>query len=81
MAVTLASYGNHVNENLMELYGTSEDVKPVGEFEGMGIPNGSSYFEMDTIKLYFYDSEKKAWLDKTTESWSSLADHIIGVEV
>lgn len=66
MAVTLGSYGPHTNENLMELYGKSTDVKPIGEFEGMSIPNGSSYFEIDTIKLYFYDAEKQAWESKSS---------------
>lgn len=62
MAVTLSSYGPHTNENLMELYGKSTDVKPIGELEGMSIPNGSSYFEIDTIKLYFYDAETSSWI-------------------
>ncbi len=62
MAVTLSAYGQHTNENVMELYGTSGDEKPIEEFEGMSIPNGSSYFEIDTRQLYFYDAEYAEWL-------------------
>ena len=35
-----------------EFTGKSTDVKPSGE-----IPNGSSFFEIDTSDIYFYDTD------------------------
>ena len=41
-----------------EFYGLSTDSKPVDE----GIPNGSSFFEMDTFKVYFFNKTTKTWI-------------------
>ena len=43
--------------------GLSTDEKPVGEYGGFEINNGSSFFEMDTMKVIFYDGNLKAWLE------------------
>ena len=39
----------------------SSDIKPVNE----GIPNGSSFFEMDTFNVYFFNKATKTWVTTT----------------
>lgn len=41
----------------LELSGLSTDTKPTGE----KIPNGSSFLEMDTGTVYFWDKENSQW--------------------
>ena len=52
MAVTLEA-GNYINE----YFGLSTDEKPTDY-----VPNGSSFFEMDTGDFYFFDSDAGVWL-------------------
>lgn len=41
--------------------GLSTDTKPtIEDFPSMR--NGSSFFEMDTKKLYFYDADNEQWV-------------------
>lgn len=42
--------------------GKSTDTKPTVTFEGLKIVNGSSFFEMDTQEVYFYDGDVNDWL-------------------
>ena len=44
--------------------GLSTDTKPTVSFEGMPIVNGSSFFEMDTQDVYFYDGTSDDWLEQ-----------------
>lgn len=37
--------------------GLSTDEKP------LGVPNGSTFFEMDSGKVYMFDEESKTWLE------------------
>lgn len=62
MANSLNSFADHPVVNTLEIYGKSTDEKPIGTFKGFSIPNGSTYIEMDTMKLYFYDAEDQVWL-------------------
>lgn len=45
-----------------ELSGLSTDTKPTGTFAGKNIANGSTFFEMDTQNVKFYDAENDAWV-------------------
>ena len=45
-----------------ELSGLSTDAKPTGTFAGKTIANGSSFFEMDTQNVKFYDAENDVWV-------------------
>jgi hypothetical protein len=45
-----------------ELSGLSTDTKPTGTFAGKTIANGSSFFEMDTQNVKFYDAENDVWV-------------------
>lgn len=39
-------------------YGLSTDTKPTDDY----VPNASSFYEMDTGKVYLYDAENKVWI-------------------
>ena len=41
-----------------DFIGLSSDPKPTG------VPNTSSFYEMDTKKLYLYDAQNGAWLEQ-----------------
>lgn len=52
--------------SLFRFFGLSTDTKPTGTWEGMPIPQGSSFTEMDTSKKYFYREDSSAWtIDET----------------
>ena len=42
--------------------GLSTDTKPTSEYEGYAIANGSSYFNIDTQELNFYDKDAEDWV-------------------
>lgn len=42
--------------------GLSTDTKPTVNFGELPIVNGSSFFEMDTQEVYFYDGATDSWL-------------------
>lgn len=44
--------------------GLSTDTKPTQTFNGLDIKNGSSFFEMDTQDVYFYDGGTDSWLSQ-----------------
>ena len=51
----------NTQENTFSLKGLSTDTKPTETFQGLEIPNGSSFFEIDTQNMVFYDAENKTW--------------------
>lgn len=61
--ITLNKYGTSTNTVWLELFGLSTDEKPIREFEGIGIGNASTFYEMDTKKCFIYDEENHRWLD------------------
>ena len=42
--------------------GLSTDTKPTGTYGGVEIENGSSFLEMDTKDLTFYDEASSSWV-------------------
>lgn len=60
--VVRSKYGNATDRPLSELYGLSNDEKPIEEFEGRPIYTGSIFIEIDTGDSYFYDSDNKTWI-------------------
>lgn len=42
--------------------GKSTDEKPTHEYDGIAIGNGSTFLEMDTKNVFFYDEETEGWL-------------------
>lgn len=45
------------------LDGKSTDTKPTKEYNGHKIANGSSFFELDTQNILFYDETTESWLN------------------
>ena len=52
---------------LVELRGLSTDDKPIVINDG-NIENGSSFIEMDTQDIYFYDLTSLSWIKPSEES-------------
>ena len=50
-----------VNEPL-SFKGLSTDTKPTVKYDSLKIVNGSTFFEMDTQEVYFYDGGTDTWL-------------------
>ena len=46
----------------IELFGLSTDTKPTGTYHGDPIVNASTFFEMDTGNLYWYDEDSSSWV-------------------
>ena len=46
----------------LELRGLSTDEKPT-TIKGATIENGSTFIEIDTGKIYFYDLENQQWME------------------
>ena len=42
-----------------EYTGLSTDVKPIDD-----VPNGSTFYAMDTAKLFMFDAENKKWIEQ-----------------
>lgn len=42
--------------------GLQSDEKPTGSWEGTAIKNGSSFFEIDTQDVKFYDADTDSWV-------------------
>ena len=59
--IVRSKYGNATDRPLSELYGLSNDEKPIDEFEGKPIYTGSIFIEIDTGDSYFYDSDNRTW--------------------
>ena len=50
------------NEAELAFKGLASDTKPTGTYDGYDLMNGSSFFEMDTQDVYFYDGDTDSWL-------------------
>ncbi len=59
--VTISKLGGANGTSETEFCGLSSDIKPVNE----EIPNGSSFFEMDTFNVYFFNKATKTWVTTT----------------
>ena len=62
--ITKLTMGGRYNTSIMELVGLSTDDKPIEDFKGNSVSNGSYFYEMDTKKLYQFDEENKVWLEQ-----------------
>lgn len=51
----------NTQENTLSFKGLSTDTKPTGTFQGLKITNGSSFLEIDTQNMVFYDEENETW--------------------
>lgn len=51
-----------VENGKAKLYGKSTDTKPTISFKGVALTNSSTFFEMDTQEVFFYDGDTNSWL-------------------
>lgn len=54
--------GGSVDEEVFSFKGLSTDSKPIGEYMGKNIANGSSFFELNTQDIKFYDAASQSWV-------------------
>lgn len=52
------------NTEAMDLMGKSTDEKPIEYFESHKIKNASTFYEMDTRKVFLYDEEDNVWIEQ-----------------
>lgn len=57
----MVTFTKNTQENILSFKGLSTDEKPTGSFHGLKIPNGSSFLEIDTQNMVFYDEENARW--------------------
>ena len=57
MISTYKNYGDG-GKCMSDLYGLSTDTKP------LNVCNASTFYEMDTKKLYMFDEQNKRWLEQ-----------------
>jgi len=57
MITTFDTYAS--GAHTYDMIGLSTDEKPTSN-----IPNASSFYEMDTKKIFFFDAENKVWLEQ-----------------
>lgn len=57
--VTITRTGGQTEDRGAELKGLSTDEKPI-----KNIPNGSSFYEMDTKKVFMFDEQNNRWLEQ-----------------
>lgn len=50
--------------NEYSFMGLSTDTKPTETYDGLSIKNGSTFYAMDTKKVYMYDANGKTWLEQ-----------------
>lgn len=62
--VTLQKMGGEYNRNVLELVGKSGDLKPTDTIDGMIITNGSTFYELNTKKVYMFDYDTKTWIEQ-----------------
>lgn len=48
--------------NDLSFKGLSTDTKPTVNYNSLKITNGSTFFQMDTQEVYFYDEATESWL-------------------
>ncbi len=53
---------NKAEKAPMELAGLSTDTKPTGTQDGYPITNASTFLEMDTGSLYWYNEASGKWI-------------------
>lgn len=62
VTMTETAYSNSGLNYTLSLVGLSTDEKPIDAIQGLKITNASTFFEMDTQKVKFFDEENMVWL-------------------
>lgn len=50
--------------NELSFKGLSTDTKPTVKYDDLKIINGSTFFEMDTQQVFFYNGDTDDWLEQ-----------------
>lgn len=56
--------GSQTDNRPFEIYGLSTDDKPTQTLDGYPISNQSTFYEMDTKKVFMFDEENARWLEQ-----------------
>lgn len=59
--ITGTNVENRINKVKVEIEGLSTETKPT-QIEGKPLWNGSTFFELDTRKVFFWSMEREEWL-------------------
>lgn len=59
---------------LISFFGNSEDKKPIKQYDGMLIGNGSTFFTINTADVAFYDEEHDKWRTGSSSSSGGSGD-------
>ena len=49
---------------VFDFMGKSTDTKPTVTYNGKTIENGSTFYEMNTGKVFMYDADADVWLEQ-----------------
>lgn len=63
--VTLVRMGGSQVAKNAEFYGKSGDVKPVNSGGIVSVPNASTFYEMNTGKIFLFDEDENTWIDQS----------------
>lgn len=58
----ISSMNEDIYKKPMSLAGKSTDEKPTGIFNGLPIPNASTFYEIDKGVVYMYDEDTGKWV-------------------
>ena len=61
----MITYGKKIQTTTafeFDFKGMSSDTKPTETYEGSKIGNGSTFMELDTKTLFYYDEAGKQWV-------------------
>lgn len=62
--ITAERTGGTIKAATWSFMGLSTDDKPVNTWNGTKILNSSTFFEMDTLKVSFYNGTTDTWISK-----------------
>ena len=62
--MTLTKIGELTNAPVLELRGSSSEIKPIDFYEGYPILTGSAFLEIDTGTVFFYNAETQTWIEQ-----------------
>lgn len=58
----ITSMNEDIYQKPMALAGKSTDAKPIETYNGIPIPNASTFYEIDKGAVYMYDEESAQWI-------------------
>lgn len=59
--ITLQAHIDSRNKEELSFVGLSTDIKPIEKFGSTVVINGSTFFEINTGKVFIFDESGKKW--------------------